>query len=244
MSLLDDHVAALRALGDADDDRAASATRLRVRDSLAQDHGMRRQLISAAAALAILFAGTVSWALVTGNLTKLWTAVRERAEITVMRELPPPISQVAPVKTPAPVQRAVDHEEPLVTWEPPKTSEVSPPPPPPPPPTVEPAKPRSQPVTVPAPQPSPIEVLYRKAHDLHFHANDYAAALFAWDDYLRLEPSGRFAVEARYNRALCLVRLGRFADARAALLPFARGEVEPAGYRKDEATAIVDRIGE
>jgi hypothetical protein len=237
MSLLDDHVAALRSLGDAnDDDRAASATRLRVRESLAAEHGVRRQLISAAAALGILFGGTVSWALVTGNLTKLWTAVRERAEITVKQELPPPVAEIAPVKRPAPPQ--VQHAA-----EAPKPEE-------PPPPVVE--APKPAPVAVPAPAPKPvvvpapkpIELAYRKAHELHFHTQDYAAALLAWDDYLRMEPSGRFAVEARYNRALCLVRLGRFAEARTALLPFANGEVEPAGYRKDEAKALVDRIGE
>jgi hypothetical protein len=41
--------------------------------------------------------------------------------------------------------------------------------------------------------------LYRTAHRLHFVDHDYAAALGAWDDYLRAEPRGRLAVEARYR---------------------------------------------
>ena len=48
-------------------------------------------------------------------------------------------------------------------------------------------------------------------------------------------------LEARYNRALCLVRLGRAAEARAALQPFADGTL--AHYRADEARALVQSLG-
>jgi len=58
-----------------------------------------------------------------------------------------------------------------------------------------------------------------------------AAALAAWDAYLAAEPQGRFAIEARYNRALVLARLGRYRDAHAALVPFARGEIASATGR-------------
>jgi hypothetical protein len=88
----------------------------------------------------------------------------------------------------------------------------------------------------------PVEVLYRRAHELHFHGGDPAAAVAAWDAYLAAEPDGRFSVDARYNRALLLVRLGRYAQARAALVPFARGDVEPAGYRQTEAERLVERL--
>src|SRR5262249_28289735 len=71
---------------------------------------------------------------------------------------------------------------------------------------------------------------------------DPAAALAAWDAYLAAEPAGRFAIEAKFNRALTLVRLGRYHEAEAALAPFARGEVSPAGYRRDEATLLVERL--
>jgi len=59
--------------------------------------------------------------------------------------------------------------------------------------------------------------LYRRAHRAHFVQHEPAAALGAWEAYLRAAPRGRFAVEARYNRAMCLVRLGRTAAAREAL---------------------------
>jgi hypothetical protein len=86
------------------------------------------------------------------------------------------------------------------------------------------------------------EKLYRAAHELHFHGDDVAAALAAWDAYLAASPHGAFAVEARYNRAVCLVRLDRLAEARTALAPFAAGEVAPAGYRRDEAARLIERI--
>lgn len=83
--------------------------------------------------------------------------------------------------------------------------------------------------------------LYAQAHELHFHGGDPAAALAAWDAYLTAEPHGAFAVEARYNRALCLVRLGRLADARRELEPYARGDVEH-GYRQPDAAQLIERI--
>ena len=117
----------------------------------------------------------------------------------------------------------------------------SPPPEAPPPDVAPPAPP---PVVAPRPPapPAPVEVLYRKAHALHFHGGDPAAALAAWDAYLAAEPDGRFSVEARYNRALVLVRLARYAEARAALAPFARREVVPPGYRQAEAEQLVERL--
>jgi hypothetical protein len=89
---------------------------------------------------------------------------------------------------------------------------------------------------------APVEALYRRAHELHFHGGEPAATLAAWDAYLAAEPGGRFSVEARYNRAILLIRLGRYAQARAALEPFARGEVVPAGYRQTEAGRLVERL--
>jgi len=83
--------------------------------------------------------------------------------------------------------------------------------------------------------------LYRYAHEKHFRARDFAAALRGWDQYLQAYPSGTFAVEARYNRAICLVRLDRKDEARRALLPFARGEVAR-GYRQAEATKLLKAL--
>jgi hypothetical protein len=83
--------------------------------------------------------------------------------------------------------------------------------------------------------------LYKNAYRLHFTEQRYAAALAAWDEYLRAVPTGRLVVEARYNRAIALARLGRRADAEAALTPFARGEVS-GGYRAQEARELLEAL--
>lgn len=86
----------------------------------------------------------------------------------------------------------------------------------------------------------PTLALYRVAHAAHFVDHDPARALAAWDAYLRAAPQGEFAPEARYNRALSLVRLGRSAEARAALEPFANGAY--GSYRRAEASALLERL--
>ncbi|HUJ61802.1 MAG TPA: tetratricopeptide repeat protein [Kofleriaceae bacterium] len=214
---LDDHVAALRELG-GDDPEIAAETRARVVRSLERGSGVRRQLASALTLLGVLLAATASWALATGQLQRVWShahAVAPHAEPPAAT--PPP--RAAPVHPPA-IVRA------------PPAPPVAPP---------RHAPPRRVAIA-PAPPPATFEPLYRKAHELYFHGDDYPAALAAWDAYLAAEPTGPFAIEARYNRALCLVRLGRLAEARDALAPFARGAVDPAGYRQAEARALVERI--
>ena len=75
---------------------------------------------------------------------------------------------------------------------------------------------------------------------MHFSQRDSASALTAWDDYLAAFPRGRFVPEAQYNRAICLVRLGRDAEARAALAPFASGK--RGGYRQTEAGDLLSAL--
>ncbi|HEY6555818.1 MAG TPA: hypothetical protein VI072_01040 [Polyangiaceae bacterium] len=82
--------------------------------------------------------------------------------------------------------------------------------------------------------------LYRSAHALHFSGADPRAALAAWDAYLARAPRGRFALEARYNRAICLARLGQTSAAESALEPFASGE--HGEYRKESARALRDAL--
>ena len=93
----------------------------------------------------------------------------------------------------------------------------------------------------PSPADTPPEVedeLYAAAHRAHFVDHDPEAALRAWDAYLRAAPAGRLAIEARYDRALALVRLHRDDDARAALAPFAAGV--HGAYRRAEARRLLD----
>ena len=105
-------------------------------------------------------------------------------------------------------------------------------------------------VVIPAapPTPTPADYLdpdaaeraaYARAHVAHFDGTSWKRALTAWDDYLRAYPRGTFAPEARYNRALCLIRLERFASAKQALRPFAAGAVGR-GYRMTEARTLLD----
>jgi hypothetical protein len=89
----------------------------------------------------------------------------------------------------------------------------------------------------------PVEALYRRAHELHFHGADHAAAIAAWDAYLAAEPMGRFVAEARYNRAPMLIRVGRYVEARAALAPYARGDIAGC-YRRAEAARLLERLPE
>lgn len=84
---------------------------------------------------------------------------------------------------------------------------------------------------------------FRHANALHADRGQPSRALEAWNDFLRAHPNGIFAAEARYNRALCLVRLGRKDEARRALAPFAAGQVE-GGYREDDARALLDVLSD
>ena len=224
------------------DAEVADATRLRVMRSLEAGARSRHRLVGFATTIGILFIGTVSWALATGQVAALWT--------------PAPEPQLAPPAPPPPTPPAPRHRRPAMAVNPRPSPppealppEVAPPPAPLPPvplpapaphPVVAPLPPHAQPA--PVPPMAPVEVLYRKAHELHFHGGDPSAALAAWDAYLAAEPDGRFSIEARYNRALVLVRLGRYTEARAALAPFARGEVAPDGYRQAEAEQLVERL--
>jgi len=82
---------------------------------------------------------------------------------------------------------------------------------------------------------------YGRAHRAHFVDDAPARALAAWSAYLAAFPRGTFAPEAAYNRAICLVRLGRRAEATRALRRFADGP--PGGYRRDEARRLLDWLG-
>jgi hypothetical protein len=232
MSNLSAMVDALRARGSSDEE-LADATRIRLRRSLETRARTRMRAVRALVIAGIVLGATGAWALSTGRAGALWSRIAgddkpEAAEpahqisMRLEESVRANRSSVAPT---GPAQLAV----PDAGWpEVPATTLPAP-------------VPRPAP-TRPAAKPLPIDPLYRAAHELHFRGRDHAATLAAWDAYLAAEPAGRFVLEARYNRALVLVRLDRYADARIALEPFARGEITPAGYRQREATAILDRI--
>lgn len=278
--VFDEAVDALRALGDDRDDAAASATRLRIRDSLARGHALRRHA-AMFSVLAVLLVASGAWALTSGRVAR-WIAPAAQAPAVLPDVNEPVVTRPAPhvtvsvpdasepaVTSPAPHVSVPDASEPAVTSPAPvsvRGSDVSEP-------VVTRPAPRvaRAPDVVAAPEVGPsaarvvasaphaaepratashdadtgeseAEALYRAAHELHFHGDDVPAALAAWDAYLAASPRGAFAIEARYNRALCLVKLGRLDEARTALAPFAAGEVAPAGYRRDEAARLIERI--
>lgn len=82
--------------------------------------------------------------------------------------------------------------------------------------------------------------LYRRAHEAHFQERDCERGLLAYDRYLAADPRGRLVPEAQYNRALCLVRLGRREPARRALEPFAAGKY--GRYRQREAQELLEAL--
>ena len=81
---------------------------------------------------------------------------------------------------------------------------------------------------------------YRIAHGAHFRGNDPKAALAAWDAYLAKFPDGQLAPEARYDRALVLIKLKRLAEAKQALAPFAAAPV--GSYRQREAAKLLEAL--
>jgi hypothetical protein len=89
-----------------------------------------------------------------------------------------------------------------------------------------------------APATDEADALYRAAHDRHFRGGNPAEAIAAWDAYLAKAPRGRFVPEARYNRALQLLRAGRRSEGLAALEPFARGAF--GGYRQADAQKLLE----
>jgi TolA-binding protein len=88
--------------------------------------------------------------------------------------------------------------------------------------------------------PDPAFELYKAAHRAHFVDRDWSRALTAWEAYLRAAPQGALVPEARYNRGLCLLRLHRNDEARAALTPFAQGRYGT--YRRDDAEKLLDAM--
>jgi len=92
----------------------------------------------------------------------------------------------------------------------------------------------------PQPPADPTDTLYRRAHAMHFGNANPAETLASWDAYLRASPNGRFAPEARFNRAVVLIKLGRRSEAKAALAPFANGAF--GSYRREDAHTLLESL--
>ena len=249
MSNLSAMVDALRARGSSDEE-LADATRIRLRRSLESRARTRVRAVRALVVAGIVLGATGAWALSTGRAGALWSRITSddieaiEAPHAISMRLDEPARakrpKVSTRATPAITAPAIPPASPAIPVEPAQLAvpDVGWPEAP----ATMPEQPARAPRAKPVVKAAPIDPLYRKAHELHFHGRDHGAALAAWDAYLTAEPHGRFVLEAQYNRALVLVRLARYAEARIALEPFARGEVAVVGYRQREATALVERI--
>jgi hypothetical protein len=183
----------------------------------------RRLTLMATLQIVLAVAGFGAWAAATGRLPILFAA-HPTAEPT----------QATPVRSArASRPHTVPTEQPVAEQVAPAAPSTTPP--------RRPRPPAARETTDAPRTESPIdpEVAYGEAHDAHFVRHDYEAALAAWDRYLAL-PSAPLTVEARYNRAIALVRLQRRAEAVEALEPFAAGHY--GGYRREEARALLSAL--
>lgn len=221
---------ALRASHDGSHDRAQE-TRARLIASARRARPRRRRALIAMLPLAAALAATAAWAGAAGRMSAVWQAVENLAVPAPTGQRSAPAASAVPIArakaaafAPAPADTSATASE--------STSEAVPA-----------AKPGGQATSSAARRDAgdAEQSTYLAAHRTHFGGGDPGAALQAWDSYLREFPKGRFAPEARYNRALCLVKLGRNAEASQALEPFANGAY--GGYRQAEAQSLREVLG-
>lgn len=235
--------------------RSGDRTLAQVLASLRVRRRRRRILLAALIPVGTLFFGLAGWAMVTGRWSTFLPpqlvpgsqVVPTKEVVHRTRRRPPVIpaqSGTGAVVPPAPANTPPVPEPSLPQLAPPTKSVA----------IIDRPEPRSaKTATPPAPvaappaaaptvrEPSAADELYRQAHEAHFVSRDYAAALVAWNRYVMLGPKARFFIEARYNRAIALVHLGRNAEAIEALRPFATAP--PDSYRRAEARDLLRHLG-
>ena len=168
------------------------------------------------------FVISAAWAAYPSLVSPVSVPVPVPAHVPRNRSTPTPTPAPTPAPTPTPSSTPIETSTPEALPDAPK-------------PTVTPqAKPKP---TAKIDHETP---LYEAAHAAHFVDRDPAKALAGWDAYLAAYPSGRFAPEAKYNRALSLLRLGRRDEAKEGLAPFADGA--HGDYRKREAKKLLDAL--
>lgn len=194
--------------------------------------------------VAAALCASTAWASVTGHLPKAISSLLEtehQAPSPAPTPPPPPSLPLSPPPPPSPPPPQDPIADPIADPPVAPTAPAQPAP-------VVASAPKAPPSSsVPAIAPSappsandPHAALFADAHRIHFVEKDPARAITAWDAYLAAAPNGRFAPEARYNRALALVRLGRHAEAKKELEAFANGSFGE--YRRSEARALLDAL--
>jgi TolA-binding protein len=221
------------------DDADGRLTRARVMASLHQGKVKRRTRLAFVLPIAACLAAGTAWGAATGRLPAVFHAIGQL--VSYPSQPAPELKGAQAPRAPLPAPSSLPVAAPVEAPEPPA--------PPPAPVTIAPSvKSAPAPSSSAAPATSSSAAfqdtdgdLYRLAHEAHFAHHDYARALQGWDAYLRAAPGGRLATEARYNRAICLLRLGRNAEARKALEPFASGFM---GYRQNEARELLNELSQ
>jgi hypothetical protein len=238
--------AATRALREdaADDGGDGRFTRARVMASLHQGKVKRRTRLAFILPIAACLAAGTAWGAATGRLPAVFQAVGqlvgyssqpsapkadERGASTSPKVAAAPDAQVPPPAVDVPAEPGPAVEAAPVVEAKPEPSKIE---------AAPSAKSSAAPRSSAAFQDADGD-LYRLAHEAHFASHDYTRALAGWNAYLQAAPGGRLATEARYNRAICLLRLGRDAEARQALEPFASGQQ---GYRQNEARELLEEL--
>jgi hypothetical protein len=227
------------------DSQGNQFARARVLASLHHARLRRHKRFVFMAPFGLVFAAASAWGMASGRAPELARQIGEALGLLGGRA-----PQAAPAHAPAPSPAAPPETkalEPAPSAEP--EPELGAPEPTPAAPVARRVSPRPA-QRAPAPRPHPTgdlpppgdpgHELYRAAHQAHFVERDPARALRGWDAYLAQARGGRFALEARYNRALCLIRLGRRAEAKRALEAFARGDFGT--YRQGESARLLEAL--
>jgi hypothetical protein len=250
---------ATRALRDRTDGASSDAGKTRARILATASSGRRRRLVTTVLPLAAVLAVSTAWADTHGWLAQVWERAEQSFGRTSIPSLPSDVKGVpartespsppaatgpeipavaldslpkasASIATPAPVRAPIRPPTPTVLAPASTVARAS---------TSAPASPSAS-ASAPSSADDPASLLYAAAHRAHFVDRDPNAALRAWDTYLLAAPNGPLAPEARYNRAITLIRLGRIEEARGALTPFATGAYGT--YRAREARELLDAL--
>ncbi|WP_394823658.1 tol-pal system YbgF family protein [Pendulispora albinea] len=237
----------LRTKSDATNGESATAnvTRTRIMMSLRQQERRRLAAIYVLLPAAAVLVASTAWAAASGRLPTVMKTIGAKlglmeAPSSSLPMSPPTTAPKAKPTGSGALASAANTEEPQAPSapapaEPPAAADV--------PPSANVANSaKSHASAAPAPHPSdePGFKLYEAAHRAHFGARDWNAALAGWDRYLATAPHGRFAPEARYNRAIALLRLDRRDEAIRELTPFAEGRY--GGYRQSEARGLIEAM--